>query len=149
MASCAAPELPDESPVGKDVDRGEEIVAEYLKADGSKFRNTRVRLKVAQEDRPVKTYVLDSDRWQNGDETRTLTRVLEPREDSDLATLTIEQKGKPAVNIVYISSQKRFRESGTDRMFFGGLTSQELLGEWDKYSHRFVGESGIERKDLP
>jgi hypothetical protein len=124
----------------KEADRGELIVAEYLKRDSSPFRKSRVRMTVKPDQGRTDNYLLETSRKQTEGKTLTLTRVLEPKEDSDIATLTIEKKSQPSVNINYIASQERFRESGTNRMFFGGLTSQELLGEWDKYDSKFLGE---------
>jgi hypothetical protein len=70
--------------------------------------------------------------------------VVQPADESDLAALSTEQKGKPAVNTSYVSSTGQFRETGTNKMFFGGLTAQELLGEWDKYEYRFLNEKDLE-----
>ena len=120
--------------------RGEQIVGEYLKRDFAPFRKSRVRLTVNASPEPTKTYVLDVWRRQKEDETRTLTQIVEPKEESDLASLTIEQNGKPTVNVSYVASSGQFRETGTNKIFFGGLTAQELLGEWQKYESRLLSE---------
>ena len=66
--------------------------------------------------------------------------VVQPADESDLAALSVERKGEPTVNVTYVSSTDQFRETGTNKTFFGGLTAQELLGEWDKYDYTLVGE---------
>lgn len=139
-----APDSPAPAVSTKDdgTEKGEQIVSEYLKRDSSPFRKTRVRLTIEREDKTKQIYVLETLRKQTDSETRSLTRILEPKEDNDAATLTIEKEDKPTVNINYIASRKQFRESGTNKIFFGGLTSQELLGEWDKYKHRLLSEKG-------
>ncbi|MCM3873876.1 MAG: outer membrane lipoprotein-sorting protein, partial [Pyrinomonadaceae bacterium] len=62
---------------------------------------------------------------------------------SDLAALTVERKGQPAINVTYVSSTDQFRETGTNKTFFGGLTAQELLGEWDKYDYQLLSEKQL------
>lgn len=125
-------------------DRGELIIAEHLKRTAAPFRKSLVKLTVTSEKDPTQTYLLAISRKQTGDETLTLTEVVEPKEDQDLATLTVEQKDKPTVNITYIASSKKFRESGTGKSFFGGVTAQELLGEWHKYKTRLVSEQVVD-----
>lgn len=122
------------------INRGEQIVIEYLKRDFVAFRKSRIKLTVEPEEGRKKVYILDILRKQIEGETRSLTNIVEPREDRDLATLTIEKTGRETVNINYIASRAKFRESSTRKMFFGGLTSQELLGEWGKYKSRFLAE---------
>ncbi|MEZ5346967.1 MAG: outer membrane lipoprotein-sorting protein [Pyrinomonadaceae bacterium] len=134
------PEVPAET---KTENRGEEIMAEYLKRNSSPYRKSRVRLTVENDDGKKEVYVLETARKQIDDETRTLTHIVEPAEDENIATLTIENKGKETVNVNYISSRDQFRESGTNKMFFGGLTSQELLGEWDKYKTKLIEEKEV------
>ena len=149
LVSCTAvKENLDDTNVLKGDNRGNEIVAEYLKRDSAPFRKTKVRLSVAESGRPTKQYVLESWRRQKDGETRTLTHALEPEEERDLASLTFEKPEVPAVNVSYVASQKRFRESGTGKIFFGGLTSQELLGEWRKYGSKFLSEKEIDGKKM-
>ncbi len=115
--------------------RGAEVVAEYLKRDASPYRKNRVRMTIAAPSEPVKVYELEIWRKQTPAETLTLTHVVQPADESDLAALSVERKGQPAINVTYVSSTDQFRETGTNKMFFGGLTAQELLGEWDKYDY--------------
>jgi hypothetical protein len=92
---------------------------------------------------PEKTYELEIWRKQTPAETLTLTHVVQPAAESDLAALSIEKPGAPTVNVTYVSSTGQFRETGTNKMFFGGLTAQELLGEWDKYDYRLLSEKDL------
>ncbi len=124
--------------------RGAEIVAEYLKRDASPYRKNRVRMTIAAPPEPVKVYDLDLWRKQTPAETLTLTHVVQPAAENDLAALSVEKKNEPTVNITYVSSTGQFRETGTNKMFFGGLTAQELLGEWDKYDYRLLGERDLQ-----
>lgn len=124
--------------------RGAEVVAEFLKRDSSPYRKNRVRMTIADPSEPMKVYELEIWRKQTPDETLTLTHVVQPADESDLAALSIERKGQPAVNVTYVSSTGEFRETGTNKMFFGGLTAQELLGEWDKYSYEWLGDKELD-----
>jgi len=149
-----------ETPAGRDNaaashERGTEVVAEYLKRDASPFRKQRVRLTIQDLDAklppissssasgPLKIYELEIWRKQTEAETLTLTHVVQPADDSDLAALSIERKGQPTTNVTYVSSTDQFRETGTNKMFFGGLTAQELLGEWDKYDYSLLAEKDL------
>jgi hypothetical protein len=136
------------TPAGSDFtavrhERGTEIVAEYLKRDAAPYRKQRVRLTITSTSEPNKVYELEIWRKQAGNETLTLTHVVQPADENDLAALSIERKGEPAVNVTYVSSTDQFRETGTNKMFFGGLTAQELLGEWDKYDYSLVDEKNL------
>ena len=134
-----------ETPAGRDYaamrhERGAQIVAEYLKRDAARYRKHGVRLTITSASEPVKVYELEIWRRQTEAETLTLTHIVQPADESDLAALSVERKGEPAVNVTYVSSTDQFRETGTNKMFFGGLTAQELLGEWDKYDYSLVDE---------
>jgi len=136
------------TPAGRDDaamrrERGIQIVAEYLKRDAAPYRKSRVRMTIASTSDPQKVYELDIWRKQTAAETLTLTHVVQPADESDLAALSIERKGEPTVNVTYVSSTDQFRETGTNKMFFGGLTAQELLGEWDKYDYSLVDEKDL------
>lgn len=138
-----------EAPAGRDdsamrQERGRQIIAEYLKRDAAPYRKNRVRLTIASASEPMKVYELEIWRKQTADETLTLTHIVQPADESDLAALSVERKGQPAINVTYVSSTDQFRETGTNKMFFGGLTAQELLGEWDKYDYRFLDEKDSE-----
>ena len=134
-----------ETPVGSDFnamrhERGTQIVAEYLKRDAAPYRKNRVRMTITSATEPLKIYELEIWRKQTDAETLTQTHVVVPAEESDLAALSIERKGEPTINVTYVSSTNEFRETGTNKMFFGGLTAQELLGEWGKYDYSLVEE---------
>jgi len=138
-----------ETPAGHDYaanrqERGIQIVTEYLERDASLYRKNRVRLTIASMAEPLKVYELEIWRKQTAAETFTLTHVVQPADESDLAALSIERKGEPTINITYVSSTGQFRETGTNKMFFGGLTAQELLGEWNKYDYRFMDEKDLD-----
>jgi hypothetical protein len=123
--------------------RGAEVVAEYLKRDASPYRKSHIRMTIVAPSEPVKVYELEIWRKQSSGETQTLTHVVQPADESDLAALSIERKGQPAINVTYASSVDQFRETGTNKTFFGGLTAQELLGEWDKYDYQLLSEKDL------
>lgn len=138
-----------EAPAGRNdgamrQERGAQIVAEYLKRDAAPYRRNRVRLTITSQSEPVQVYELEIWRKQAAAETLTLTHVVQPANESDLAALSIERKGEPTVNVSYVSSTGQFRETGTNKMFFGGLTAQELLGEWDKYDYSLLAEKDLD-----
>src|SRR6185295_5845375 len=137
-----------EAPAGQDFtavnkERGTQIVAEFLKRDAAPYRKNRVRMTITSETEGLKVYELEIWRKQTEAETLTQTHVVSPADESDLAALSIERKGAPAINVTYASSLDQFRETGTNKMFFGGLTAQELLGEWDKYEYSLIGEKDL------
>jgi len=125
-------------------ERGAQVVAEYLKRDASPYRKNRVRMTIDTPNEPQKVYELEIWRKQIPAETLTLTHVVQPADESDLAALSVERKGQPATNVTYVSSTDQFRETGTNKTFFGGLTVQELLGEWDKYDYRLLSEKDLD-----
>jgi hypothetical protein len=138
-----------ETPAGRDYagmrqERGTQIVAEYLKRDASPYRKNRVRLTITSASEPLKVYELEIWRKQTATETLTLTHVVQPADESDLAALSVERKGEPTTNVTYVSSTGQFRETGTSKMFFGGLTAQELLGEWNKYDYSLLEEKKLD-----
>jgi len=137
-----------ETPAGSDFtainhERGTQVVAEYLKRDAAPYRKNRVRMTITSTSEPLKVYELEIWRKQTEAETLTKTHVVQPADESDLAALSIERKGQPTVNVTYVSSADQFRETGTNKMFFGGLTAQELLGEWEKYDYSLVDEKDL------
>lgn len=137
-----------ETPAGSDYttmrhERGTQIVAEYLKRDAAPYRKQRVRLTVTSTSEPNKVYELEIWRKQTENETLTLTHVVQPADENDLGALSIERKGEPAINVTYVSSTDQFRETGTNKMFFGGLTAQELLGQWDLYDYSLLDEKEL------
>jgi hypothetical protein len=150
LSLCALNGCKRETPAGRDDtatrrERGTQLVAEYLKRDAAPYRKIRVRMNITSESEPLKIYELEIWRKQSGDETLTLTHIVQPADESDLAALSIERKGQPAVNVTYVSSMDQFRETGTNKMFFGGLTAQELLGEWEKYDYSFLAEKDVDQ----
>ena len=98
-----------------------------FKRDASPYRKNRVRMTIATPSEPVKVYELEIWRKQTPAETLTLTHIVQPADENDLAALSVERKEQPAINVTYVSSTDQFRETGTNKMFFGGLTAQELL----------------------
>jgi len=123
--------------------RGEAVVAEYLKRDAAPFRKIRVRFTIRTEGEPDEIFELDTWRKQTPDVTTTLSQIVRSPDNTDVASLTVEPKGQKATVVTYASSRDEFRETDTKKMFFGGLTAGELLGEWQKYSFRFVSEKEI------
>lgn len=150
VGACLAPGCNPEgsAPAHEDAaapaQRGAEIVAEYLKRDAAPYRKNHVRLTIVSPTDPLKTYELEIWRKQTQAETLTLTHVVQPAAENDLAALSVEKPGEPTINVTYVSSNGQFRETGTNKMFFGGLTAQELLGEWDKYDYRLLGEKDLQ-----
>ena len=132
------------SNAAKPADRGNEIVAEFLKRDSAPYRKDRVRFTVRSESDPVEIYELDTWRRQAEKQTDTLSIMVKPAEDAGSGSLAIEADGQPTVNITYAVSRDEFRETDTGKMFFGGLTAQELLGEWNKYDYKFVAERDVD-----
>ncbi|HKZ81249.1 MAG TPA: cytochrome P450 [Pyrinomonadaceae bacterium] len=48
------------------------------------------------------------------------------------------------VNVTYHPANNQFEEFDADRQAFGGLTVQEMLGDWSKYDSRLLGEKDVE-----
>lgn len=147
FTGCGGPVSDPVSPSGTKVTpekRGEEIVAEFLKRDASPFRKIRLRFTIKAEDEPEKIHEVDNWRKQTAEGTTTLTQIVKPAEDADLGSLTVEIKGQKSVVTTYVASRGEFRETDTKKMFFGGLTAGELLGEWDKFSYRLTGEKELD-----
>ncbi|HEY3027306.1 MAG TPA: outer membrane lipoprotein-sorting protein [Pyrinomonadaceae bacterium] len=144
LASCGktSPENPGptKDPETLARERGAQIVSEYLKRDAAPYRQTRVRLTVTSTSEPSQVYELDIWRKQVSGETLTLTQIVQPAAQRNVASLTTERKGEDALNVTYVTANDQFRETGTSKSFFGGVTSQEFLGEWDKYDVRLMNE---------
>jgi hypothetical protein len=125
-------------------ERGAQVIAEYLKRDAAPYRQTRVRLTIsdARSDARDETQVYELDVWrkQTANETLTLTQIAQPPAQRDVASLTTERRGEDAVSVTYLTANDQFRETGTNKSFFGGVTAQEFLGEWDKYDVRLINE---------
>lgn len=123
--------------------KGEEIVGKYLEEDSAPFRKSRAKFTISAADEPEKVYELDIWRRQRDGETATLSQIAIPAEDAGLGSLTYEKKDAETVSVTYSASRDEFRESDTGKMFFGGLTAQELLGEWGKYEYELMGDSEV------
>ena len=123
--------------------RGEQIVAEYLKRDAAPFRKARVRFTIKTDGEPDKVYEIDTWRKQTPEATTTLSQIIRPVEDSDLASLTTEPAGQKTTVVTYAASRGEFRETDTNKMFFGGLTAGELLGEWGKFNYLLIAEKDL------
>lgn len=123
--------------------KGEEIVAKYLEEDTAPLRKSRAKFTITAADEPEKIYELDILRRQRDGETATLSQIVIPAEDAGLGSLTYEKKDTETVSVTYSASRDEFRESDTGKMFFGGLTAQELLGEWGKYEYELLGEKEV------
>jgi hypothetical protein len=124
--------------------RGQQIVDEFLKRDSSPYRKDRIRFTVTDEDKTQKVYEIETWRKQTSDETVTLNDlVAAPSGEEGGRSLTIEGKGKKTVVVTYAASRDEFRETDSKKMFFGGLTVGELLGDWDKFDYQFIGEKDL------
>jgi len=122
--------------------RAEAIVDEHLKRDAAPYRKDHIRFTVTEKGNAPEITELDVWRRQSGDVTTTLSVITKPSEDAGTGSLTVDEKGKPAVVVTYAASRGEFRETDTGKMFIGGLTAQELLGTWDKYDYKLIGERG-------
>ncbi len=119
--------------------RGAAVVADYLRLDAAPYRKDRVRFTVKDESGKIDVYEVDTWRRQEDDTTTTLSVIVKPDDDAGTASLAIQQKGQPTTNVTYSRSREDYRETDTGKMFFGGLTIQELLGEWEKYDYHLGG----------
>ncbi len=128
--------------------RGEAVVAEYLKRDAAPFRKMRVRFTIRTEGEPDAIYEIDNWRKQTPEATTTLSQIVKSLDNTDVASLIIEPNGQKATVVTYASSRGEFRETDTKKMFFGGLTAGELLGEWQKYAFRLVSEKEIDGRKV-
>ena len=137
----AEPNGSSKSPAASAPDRGGAVVAEHIKRDAAPFRKDHVRFTVTEKGGAPEVTEIDVWRRQSGDVTTTLSVMTKPVEDAGTGSLTIEEKGKPSVIVTYAASRGEFRETDTGKMFIGGLTAQELIGEWDKYDYRLIAET--------
>lgn len=132
--------VPNKDPELLARERGAQVIAEYLKRDAAPFRQARVRLTISDARDETQVYELDVWRKQTANETLTLTQIAQPAAQRDVASLTTERHGENAVSVTYLTANDQFRETGTNKSFFGGVTAQEFLGEWDKYDFRLINE---------
>ena len=121
---------------------GERIVSEYLQRDSSPYRKSFMRFAIKLPNQKDEVYDLEVWRRQTDGETDTLTQVSRNGEGG-LASLTVERAGQETVNISYVPANNQFREAGTHRTFFGGLTTGELIGEWQKYDSDLISEKEV------
>src|SRR5207247_6483841 len=96
--------------------RGEQIVGEFLKRDAAPFRKMRVRFTIRAEGEPEKIYEIDNWRKQTPEGTTTLSQIVRPNDESDLASIIMEPKGQKATVITYVKSRDEFRETETNKM---------------------------------
>jgi len=124
--------------------RGRQMVDEYLKRDSSPYRKSRIRFTVTEEGETAKVYEIDSWRKQTPDETTTLNdEIIAPPDESGTRTLTIEARDKKTIVVTYAASRNEFRETDSKKMFVGGLSAGELLGDWDKFNYQFIDEKDL------
>lgn len=143
-SSCGRSIQDSNSANGQNADgRGQQIVDEYLKRDSSPYRKSRIRFTVTEEGEAAKVYEIESWRKEAADATTTLNEIIAPPDESGTRTLTIEAKGKKTVVVTYAASRDEFRETDSKKMFIGGLTIGELLGDWDKFDYQFIGEKDL------
>ena len=122
--------------------RARQIVNEYLKRDSSPYRKSRIRFTVTEEGEPAKIYEIESTRKQTPEETTTLTQIVAPPDEIG-SSLAIESTGKKTIIVTYAESTGEFRETDSKKIFFGGLTAGELLGDWDKFNYQFISEKQL------
>jgi hypothetical protein len=123
-------------------------MAEFLKRDAAPYRKDRVRFTITEEGADQKVYEIETTRRQRPDETRTLTEIVSPPDESGVGSLVISPKDKPSTVVTYSVSRGDFRETGTEKTFFGGLTAGELLGEWDKFDYHLMDEKSSPSGDV-
>jgi len=124
------------------LDRGEQIISEFLKRDFAPFRQSRMRFTITEKEEEI-IYEVDVWRKQLENSSLTLTHIVKPTEDRDLSTLIEEHSDKETVVTTYIKSQNQFRETKPNKSFFGGVPTQELIGEWSKFKFTFLGEKEL------
>jgi len=124
--------------------RGAEIVAEFQKRDSAPSRHVQLRMVIATADQPEKEYEFEIWRKQDPGETKSLLHVVKPATERQLASLSIQQAGENPQNVTYHPANNQFEEFDADRQAFGGLTVQEMLGDWSKYEHRLIGEKELD-----
>jgi hypothetical protein len=101
-----------------------------------------MRISIKLPNQTEEVYDLEVWRKQARDETDTLTQIRRGAEGA-IASLTIERSGQETVNVSYVPVNNQFRETGTNKTFFGGLTTGELLGEWHKYDLKLTAEKEV------
>ncbi|MEP7076140.1 MAG: outer membrane lipoprotein-sorting protein [Acidobacteriota bacterium] len=146
LAICGCGSNPGNSnsgAAGDSVARGRQIVDEYLKRDSSPYRKSRIKFTVTSEGEAPKTYEIESTRRQTSEQTVTLTQIVSPPDEA-ASSLTAEVKGKKTVVTTYSVSANDFRDTDSKKMFIGGLTAGELLGDWDKFNYQFVVEKNLD-----
>ena len=144
LSGCAKPSEQTVGDEAQQLQRGSEIVAEYRKRDSSPNRHAVVRMTITSQDQPEKVYEFEIWRKQSPQETQTLLQVIKPETERSLVSLSTERKGEKSVTLTYNREKNEFEEVSADRQVFGGLTIQEMLGEWDRYESRLVGEQNVD-----
>ncbi|MEP6848088.1 MAG: outer membrane lipoprotein-sorting protein [Acidobacteriota bacterium] len=128
---------------GDSVARGRQIVDEYLKRDASPYRKSRINIAVTSEGEAPKTYQIESTRKQTPEQTMTLTQIVSPPDEA-ASSLATEVIGKKTIVTTYSASANDFRDTDSKKMFIGGLTAGELLGDWDKFNYQLVSEKNLD-----
>lgn len=123
--------------------RGAEIVAEFQKRDSPPTRHVQLRMIIESPDQPQKEYEFEVWRKHSEGETKSLMHVVKPSSESSLVSLTIQRKGEEPLNVTYYPAKDEFEEFNADRQVFGGLTVQEMLGDWGKYDSRLISEKDV------
>ena len=143
LAGCQ--QKPEQSNLSEETKRarGAEIVAEFQKRDTKPTRHLQLRMIIESPDQPQKEYEFEIWRKHDAGETKSLLRVLKPSSESSLVSLSIQRKGQGPENVTYHPAKNEFEEFNADRQAFGGLTVQEMLGDWGKYDSRLIGEKDV------
>ena len=123
--------------------RGAEIVAEFQKRDSPPTRHVQLRMIIESPDQPQKAYEFEIWRKHDPGETKSLLHVIKPSSEKGLVSLSIQRKGQEPENVTYYPANDKFEEFNADRQAFGGLTVQEMLGDWGKYDARLIGEKDV------
>ena len=143
LAGCQ--QKPEQSNLNAETQRarGAEIVAEFQKRDSSPSRHLQLRMSIDSPDQPQKVYEFEIWRKHNQDETKSLLHVIKPLSESALVSLSTQRKGAETVNVTYHPDKNEFEEFNADQQAFGGLTVQEMLGDWGKYDARLISERDV------
>jgi hypothetical protein len=124
--------------------RGAEIVAEYQKRESTPTRHVQLRMTIISANEPEKEYEFEIWRKRDQNETKSLLHVIKPSTERGLVSLSTQSKGQEPVNVSYRPDKNEFLESKSDDQAFGGLTVQEILGDWSKYESRLVSEKDVD-----
>ena len=128
-----------------DSEKGAQTVAAYQKTIDIPYSKGRIRMTIVSPDEGTKVYEVEALRKQTADETMTLSHVVKPDTESDLASLSVEKKTEKTQNVSFAQGTGKFVEYDTSKQTFGGLTAQELLGgELQRYNFKYLGEKQVD-----